>query len=54
MSVIRKSTEEFLALSKDEQMQYAKDRIIEYHETHTKEDYAQFVDLLEARWGGAK
>ncbi len=54
MSVLDKSLEDIHAMSQDEAMQYAKDAIAEYHETHTKEEYAQFLDMLEAIGGSTK
>ncbi len=48
MSVLDKSLDDIHDMSRDQKMQYAKDLITEYHETHTKEEYAQFVDWLEA------
>ena len=47
MSVLDKSFEDIQALGQDAVMQHAKDIIQEYYETHTKEEYAQFVDWLE-------
>ena len=48
MSVLDKSFEDIRALGPDAVMQHAKDVIDEYYETHTKEEYAQFVDWLKA------
>ena len=44
---------EFIAsLSQDDKVVLVKAMITEYHETHTKEEYAQFVDLVKARLAG--
>ncbi len=48
MSVLDKNFEVIRALGPDAVMQHAKDVIDEYYETHTKEEYAQFVDWLKA------
>ena len=46
MSVLDKNFEDIRALGPDAVMQHAKDVITEYYETHTKEEYAQFLDWL--------
>ncbi len=46
MSVLDKSSEDIRALGPDAVMQHAKEVITEYYETHTKEEYAQFLDWL--------
>ena len=44
---------EFIAsLSQDDKLTLVKAMIVEYHETHTKEEYAQLVDLIEAKVAG--
>ncbi len=46
-----KDQEDIHAMSQDEAMQHAKDVIVEYHETHTKEEYGQFLDWLNGTYG---
>ncbi len=48
MSVLDRSLEDIRTLGLDAVMQHAKDVIAEYYETHTKEEYAQFLDWLRA------
>ncbi len=54
MSLLNQSySPEFIAsLSQDDKVVLVKAMVTEYHETHTKEEYAQFVDLVEARLAG--
>ena len=48
MSLLNQSySPEFMAsLSEDDKVTLAKRMIVEYHKTHTKEEYAQFLDWL--------
>ncbi len=48
MSVLDTSLENIRALGPDAVMQHAKDVINGYYETHTKEEYGQFLDWLKA------
>jgi hypothetical protein len=50
MSLLNQSySPEFIAsLSQDDKVVLVKAMIREYHETHTKEEYAQLLDRLEA------
>ena len=52
MSLLNQSfSPEFMAsLSEDDEVTLAKHMIVEYHETHTKEEYVQFLDMLEAKF----
>ena len=50
MNLLKQSySPEFIAsLSQDDISTLLKAMIVEYHETHTKEEYGQMVDLLAA------